>query len=99
MQEDNFYRKVTPEQRPVEQKAVEDKTSQEVKDQYSIICSAIERLKADVVFYDTNNGIPSEVLLNPTEFMHTVASNKKTVASINREISILEGLIDEYIKR
>lgn len=99
MQEDNVYRRQTvPQLVPADQREIEDKERIAVIDEHPVIKEVIQRLKDDVTFYDTNAGVPDDVLLNPTEFMHTVAGNKKAVASIQREIQILEDLLATYVK-
>ncbi len=100
MQEDNIYRRQTvPQAVPLQQEEAADKERLQVLDEYPLIKAVIERLNADIAFYDSNQGIPDDVLLNPDEFMHTVAGNKKAVASIEREIRVLEELVTEHIAR
>lgn len=98
IQEDNIYRKVVPSRVPEEQEEDENKEKMAVINQYGVIVEVIDRLKADVAFYETNDSVPDAVLLNPDEFMHTVAGNKKAVASIRREIQILEDLVEKYAR-
>lgn len=96
IQEDNIYRKVVPSRAPQEQEEDENKEKMAVINQFSVIVEVIDRLKADIAFYESNDGISDEVLLNPEEFMHTVAGNKKAVASIRRELQILEDLVEKH---
>lgn len=96
VEQDNIYRKVVPSRVPEEQEIEENKEKIAVISQFTVIAEVVERLKEDIDFYLSNDGISDDVLLNPEEFMHTVAGNKKAAASIRREIQILEDLVEKY---
>lgn len=98
IQEDNFYRKSVPTRIPEEQVDEENQEKLAVINQYSIIVEVLERLKEDVGFYESVDAIPDEVTLNKDEFMHTVAGNKKAIASLRREIQILEDLVEKHAR-
>lgn len=99
MQEDNVHRKSTDfflAGEPDEQREERQAEERVVLNSLPVIKEVIERLEADITFYSTNEGVSDDVLTNPAEFMHTVAGNKKAVASLKREVTILKSLVGEH---
>lgn len=81
---------------PEEQEMEEAQEKAEVFSATPILQAVIAHLKARIDFYNTNEGISEDILLDPVKFMHVVAANKLTVETLTLEKESLELLIEQY---
>ncbi len=81
---------------PIEQKIEEQKTKSKVKAGLAILEDIITRLESRIIFYDTLDSIPDEVIADPDEFRVTVAANKLTKRSLEQELAWFTTLKETY---
>ncbi len=84
---------------PIEQVNERNEEKAETLQALPVIKDTIARFKERIKFYEGMNGIPTEVLRKPDEFMHTVAANKMTVENLRVEKEWLEDLVERYFKQ
>ena len=99
MQDDNVY----PNQgdyfapiAPEEQEREQQIEKADVISGMPVIQKVIEHFNERILFYSQVQSISDEVMTNPDEFMHAVATNKLTVNCLVNEKERLEGLVKEY---
>ncbi len=96
--EDNFYQASSERLLPKSSKANErfQKEKQAYEKESPIISETIERLKAQIAFYESVHSIKTEN--NPEQFMREVAVSKRIVQILDKEVKRLERIAKVYSK-